>query len=142
MRPALLSLPYVMTIHDASMTHDHSEKRALSQPASPVRDDILRLGGKQSRIQTSPFSTPLQSQYTSVETLPQMQSFPSASDSSTHFVHGGSLASTGLALGVHDGVQPPKVGSLTVYASDGQSIFGMEAMIRQLFSEHKAEMNH
>ena len=114
-----------MSTHDESMTHDHSEKRALSQPASPVRDGILRIGGKQSRIHKSLFSIPLQSQYVSVETLPQIQSFPSASDSSSHFVHGGSLASTGLALGVHDGVQPPKVGSSAASVSHDQSMTDM-----------------
>ena len=118
-----------MTTHDESMTHDHSEKRALSQPASPVRDGILRLDGNQSRIQKSHFSTPLQSQYASVETLPQIQSFPSTSDSSSHFVHGGSLTSTGLALGVHDGVQSLKVGSSAASVFHDQSMTDMTTVI-------------
>ena len=114
-----------------------SEKRALSQPVSPVREGILRIGGKQSRIHKSPFSTPLQSQFGSVETLPQVQNLIIKSNSSSHFVHG-SLASTGLALGVYDG-ELPKVESSTASVSDGQSMSGMEAMTRQLVFEYKVK---
>ena len=88
------------------------------------------------------FSTPLKSQYASIEVLSLIQSFPIAFETSSHLVHGGTLSSTELALGVHDGVQPPQVRSSTAFASDGQSISGMEAMIRQLLSEHNAEMKH
>ena len=52
------------------------------------------------------------------------------------------MISTELSLDFHDGAQPPTAGSSTVSVSDIESIFEIEIMMRQLFSEHKVEMKY
>ena len=42
-----LTLPCDIATHGEAMACDHYEKRAMSESASPVRDGILRIGGKQ-----------------------------------------------------------------------------------------------
>ena len=94
-----------------------SEKRTLSHSASSQRDSVLRVGGKQLRIQ-SPFTTALSNES---DTLSEVQTFPSESAASL--------------------VSGP-VSTLSQSVFHDQSMTDMATMMRQLFSEHKAEVKH
>ena len=118
---------------------DSVEKRALSQTASPVREGVLR-GGVPARLVGSLFSTPLRTPISATESLPAVGNFPTST--STQFIAGGTLTSTGLAFDIRDGVQPLQVSASAGSTDDGQAISDMEALIRKLFSEHKVEVNY
>ena len=146
------------------MSVDTSDKRSLSQPASPItaRHDALRTCGKLSRISKSQFMTPIQSttdMHTSVgsaimEELPAAESFPfNLSESASHafgsigqFVSGGNLATTGLALGIHGGVEQASSSAIScpvvpiVSPSTRQDVLSMaaiEIMMNRMFAQHQ-----
>ena len=50
------------------------------------------------------------------------------------------MATTGLALGIHDGVQSQRVSASAGSTDDVQAFSGMEVLMRKLFSEHKVEV--
>ena len=118
---------------------------------SPQREGILR-GGKTARLQ-SPFVSG--KDVLADSSLASIQAFPFGSHhiAAPQFVHGGSLSTTGLALGINDDITSSSVALSTTNASDGQSgvsgrqsgedaINGNDIMkqMRQLFSQQQDEV--
>ena len=151
-----------MTIGNASITSvDGHEKRVLSQPSSPQRVGASRIGDKQLRVSNNPFMTSLRSttdthasvDSASMEALPAVDSFPinlsesasRVSGSAGLFVSGGNLASTGLALGIHDGrkhtsasvVPSPVAPPLLPSKGDVLSIAAIEIMMNCMLTQHQ-----
>ena len=146
------------------MTVDTSDKRSLSHSPSSItaRHVALRIGGKLSRISKIPFMTPVRSttdMHTSVgsaimEELPAVASFPfnlsesasRASGSIGQIASGGNLATTGLTLGIHDGVEQVSSSAIQspvgpiVFPSKGQHVLSMaaiEIMMSRIFAQHQ-----
>ena len=147
----------VSTIGQIAMHVDMMDKRSVSEVASPPhRVGILRAritpsigeSANVSAVPKSPFKSP-QSPFVSTNTssspdasLPALEAFPfglrGSASGTTQFVSAGVLASTGLALGIHDGVAPKDTSGQGVDVS-AESMTGIEKMMRKLLQEQKED---
>ena len=126
------------------MSVDTAQKRTLSQILSRQRHGVLR-GDQRVRLSKNPFmqNTSMESAAT---TMPSISTVPGSREEEIPLgicVSGGILASTGLALCAHDGVQQSTASGCSatglVYPPDLKSMIDIESMMRRLLNDQQDE---